>query len=248
MTLRITGRTPGRTTGRISGRISGRAALLLGVLLLLLGTTAACGGGSKASTKPVGDRLASAQKYLDTTKGVTIAMSTPSLPQGVQGILKATGLGTKAPAFKGKISVVRSGLSIEVPVISVDGDVYIEFGGSWQKIDPAGFGAPDPADLFQADSGLSTLLTGVKGAKAGKDTRDGKDILSTISGTLTGAKIKAIIPTASDKSDFKANFVLDDKDHLVTAVLTGPFYPDVDDVTYTIRFSSYGKTETIKAP
>jgi len=229
-------------------RTSGRTWLLVGVVLLILGSTAGCGGGSKASDKPVGDRLAAAKKYLDGTKGVTIAMSTPSLPKGVQGILKATGVGTKAPAFKGKISVVRSGLSIEVPVISVDGDVYIQFGGSWQKIDPAAFGAPDPADLFQSDSGLSTLLTEVRGAKAGKDTREGKEVLSTIGGKVPGKKVSAIIPTASATTDFDATFVLDDKDHLVTAVLSGPFYPDADDVTYTIKFSGYGKTETIKAP
>jgi lipoprotein LprG len=233
---------------QIPDKISGRTAVLLAVLLMVLGSAAGCGGGSKASGKPVGDRLAAAKSYLDATKGVTISMSTPSLPQGVQGILKATGVGTKAPAFKGKISVVRSGLSVEVPVISVGGDVYIQFGGSWQKINPSDFGAPDPADLFQPTSGLSTLLTDVSGAKAGKDTREGKNILSTISGKVPGKKIAAIIPTAKATSDFGAKFVLDDQDHLVTAVLTGPFYPDADDVTYTIKFSSYGKTETIKAP
>ncbi|MEP6815119.1 MAG: LppX_LprAFG lipoprotein [Marmoricola sp.] len=231
-----------------SGRTSGRAALVFGVLLLVLGAAAGCGGASKASAKPVGDRLAAAQKYLDTTKSVTISLSTAKLPQGVQGILKASGVGTKDPAFKGKISVVRSGLSIEVPVVAVNGAVYIQFGGKWQKIKPADFGAPDPSNLFKADSGLSTLLNNVKGAKAGKDTREGKNILSTISGKVPGQKVAAIIPTASAKSDFKVNFVLDAKDHLVTEVLTGPFYPNADDVTYTITFSRYGETETIKAP
>jgi lipoprotein LprG len=229
-------------------KTSRRAGVLLGLVLLVLGSATGCGGGSKASTKSPDARLASAQKYLDAAAAVTIAMSTPSLPQGVQGILKASGVGTKDPAFKGKISVVRSGLSIEVPVISVDGDVYIQFGGSWQKIDPADFGAPDPADLFTSGTGLSSLLSDVSGAKAGDDTREGKQVLSTITGTVTGKQVAAIVPAASAKSDFDAKFVLDDKDHLVTAVLSGPFYPDADDVTYTIKFSKYGATETIKAP
>ncbi len=225
-----------------------RTGLVVGVLLLILASTAGCGGSSKASGKPVGDRLATAQKYLADTQGVTIAMSTPSLPQGVQGILKASGVGTKAPAFKGTISVVRSGLSVEVPVISVGGRVYIQFAGSWQKINPADFGAPDPASLFRADSGLSRLLSEVTGAKAGKDTRQGKNIRATITGKLPGKKLKAIIPTASATSDFDVTFVLDDQDHLVTAILSGPFYPNAGNVTYTIEFSRYGKAETITAP
>lgn len=229
--------------------ISGRLGLLSSVLLLILATATGCGGSDSASpSRSPGDRLASAQTYLDEAKGVTIAMSTPSLPKGVQGILKASGVGTKTPAFKGKISVVRSGLSIEVPVISVDGKVYIQFGGSWQKIDPSDFGAPDPAALFQSGTGLSTLLSNVTGAKAGKDTREGKQVFSTIAGKVPGKDVAAIVPSASATSDFDATFVLDDKDHLVTAVLSGPFYPDADDVTYTIKFSEYGKTETITAP
>ncbi len=229
-------------------RPTGRAALVLGAVLLVLGSAAGCGGAGKASAKPVGDRLAAAQKYLDQTKAVTISLSTPKLPQGVQGILKASGVGTKTPAFKGTISVVRSGLSIEVPVISVNGAVYIQFAGSWQKVDPAKFGAPDPANLFKSGTGLSSLLSDVKGAKAGKDVRQGKDVLSTITGTVPGAKVASIIPTASAKADFSTKFVLDAKDHLVTAVLSGPFYPKADDVTYTIGFSKYGVTEPIKAP
>ncbi|MGI9156990.1 MAG: LppX_LprAFG lipoprotein [Marmoricola sp.] len=225
-----------------------RAGLLLGIVALLVVTATGCGGTSKASGKPAADRLAAAQKYLDSSKSVTISLSTPKLPQGVQGILKAIGVGTKAPAFKGKISVVRSGLNIEVPVISVDGAVYIQFAGSWQKIDPAKFGAPDPANLFQPGTGLSSLLSDVKGAKPGKDIRQGKDVLSTISGTVPGAKVASIIPTASATSDFATTFVLDDKDHLVTAVLSGPFYPDAGDVTYTIGFSRYGSPASIKAP
>lgn len=227
----------------------GRAALLLGVLVLAFGLVA-CGGSTTkgAPTKTAAQQLATAQKYLADAKGVTISLSTPKLPKGVQGILKASGLGTKSPAaFKGKISVVQSGLSINVPVIAVDGDTYIQFGGSWQKIDPAKFGAPDPASLFAADSGLTGLLSDVTGAKKGKKTRDGKEVLETITGKVAGDKVASVIPSAGS-SDFDATYTLDEKDHLQTLKLTGPFYPDADDVSYTIGFSKYGTTESIKAP
>ncbi len=225
-----------------------KPAVLVGVLLLVLGLVSGCGGGAKTSTKPVAQRLSSAQGFLEKTDGVEISLSTPELPQGVQGIIKATGVGTKQPAFKGEITVVQNGLSVRVPVRAVDGKVYIQFGGSWQDIDPAKFGAPDPADLFRTDGGLASLLSDVQGAKAGKDTRDGKRILSTITAKLPGSRVAGVIPSASAKQSFDATFTLDDTDHLTKVVLKGPFYPKADDVTYTISFSSYGSSTIVTAP
>jgi lipoprotein LprG len=224
-----------------------RALVLVGVLLLVLGMATGC-GGTKKSSKTAPQRLATAQKYLDQTDGVKIALSTPQLPQGVQGIVKATGIGTKQPAFKGDITVVQNGLSVNVPVRAVEGKVYIQFGGIWQSIDPAKFGAPDPADLFKNDGGLATILTDVKHPATGQDTRKGKRVLSTITGKIPGSRVASIIPSASAKSDFAATFTLDDTDHLASVVLKGPFYPKSDDVTYTIGFSDYGSSTIVTAP
>lgn len=224
-----------------------RALALIAVTVLVLGGVAGC-GGTKKPDKPVPERLATAQKYLNETDGVKIGLSTPALPQGVQGVLKADGIGTKQPAFKGNITVVQNGLSVQVPVVAVDGKVQIQFGGSWQTIDPKKFGAPDPASLFTSDGGLATILTDVQGAKAGKDTRDGKRVLSTITGKVSGQRVSSIIPSATSTSDFTATFTLDDTDHLTKVVLTGPFYPKAAPVTYTITFSDYGSTEIITAP
>ena len=224
-----------------------KPAIVLGVMLLVAGLVSGCGGAEK-SDKPVAQRLAVAQKFLEKSNGVQIALGTPQLPQGVQGILKATGIGTKQPAFKGEISVVQNGLSVNVPVRAVNGDVYIQFGGRWQKIDPADFGAPDPADLFRVDGGLASLLSDVEGAKAGKDTREGKRILSTITGKIPGSRVAEVIPSASAKTPFDATFTLDDTDHLTKVVLKGPFYPKADDVTYTIAFSDYGSSTIVTAP
>jgi lipoprotein LprG len=224
-----------------------KPAVVFGVLLLVAGLVSGCGGAEKPD-KPVAQRLATAQKFLEKSNGVQIALGTPQLPQGVQGILKATGIGTKQPAFKGEISVVQNGLSVKVPVRAVNGDVYIQFGGRWQKIDPADFGAPDPADLFRVDGGLASLLSDVEGAKAGKDTREGKRILSTITGKIPGSRVAEVIPSASAKAPFDATFTLDDTDHLTKVVLKGPFYPKADDVTYTIAFSDYGSSTIVTAP
>jgi len=224
-----------------------KPAVVLGVMLLVAGLASGCGGTEKPD-KPVAQRLATAQKFLEKSDGVQIALGTPQLPQGVQGILKATGIGTKQPAFKGEISVVQNGLSVKVPVRAVNGDVYIQFGGRWQKIDPADFGAPDPADLFRVDGGLASLLSDVQGAKAGKDTRDGKRVLSTITGKIPAHRVAEVIPSASADTAFDATFTLDDTDHLTKVVLSGPFYPKADDVTYTIAFDNYGSSTIVTAP
>ena len=83
-----------------------RALALTAVMVLVLGGVAGC-GGTKKPDKPVPERLATAQKYLNDTDGVKIGLSTPALPQGVQGVLKADGIGTKQPAFKGARGIPR---------------------------------------------------------------------------------------------------------------------------------------------
>ena len=61
-------------------------------------------------------------------------------------------------------------------------------------------------------------------------------------------RVAAIIPSADGLGDFDATFTVDDQDRLAKAVLTGPFYPKADDVTYTITFDDYGTKQNITAP
>ena len=55
-------------------------------------------------------------------------------------------------------------------------------------------------------------------------------------------------PAPSPSASFSATFTVTDQDRLATAVLTGPFYPQADDVTYTITFDDYGTAKHITAP
>lgn len=223
--------------------------LLLAPLLALGLLVSGCGGdGGGGDARAAADRMANAREALSRADALTIDLSTPSLPQGVQGILKASGTGTDAPAFKGEISVIQSGLSVEVPVIAVDGKVYIRFAGSWRTIDPSTFGAPDPASLFRSSGGLGELLTGLRSVESDGETRDGKRVLSEVDAVVPGRNVARVIPSADSDADFKAQFTLDDDDQLQKAVIRGPFYADADDVTYTIDFSDYNKSTSISAP
>jgi lipoprotein LprG len=223
-----------------------RRLVTLALALLLGLSLAGCGGGS-SSGKPVKERLAAAKAAFDGSPAVELRLEADKLPSSISGVKSAEGVGTHQPAFKGTISVSQEGLSLSLPVVAVDGKVHVKF-GLWQTIDPGQYNAPDPAALMDPDNGLSTLLDVVTGLDKGKQTREGKTVVTTVTGTVPGANVAALIPTADKGKDFKATFSLDDKDRLTSAVLTGPFYPDAGDVTYRIEFSGYGSDETVSAP
>ena len=223
-------------------------ALALALAAVLLGGTA-CSGDAKPETSPT-DTLAAAKKNLDATSGVTIGLSTPQLPTGVNGLVKADGVATHDPAFKGTIKVAASGITADAAVVAVDGVVYakLPFTSKFVKIDPADYGAPDPADLMNPDGGLSSLLTAAEGVKKGDSVRDGKVVLSSYTGTVPGKDVAAVIPSADASANFDATFTVDDRNQLSRAVLRGPFYPKADSVVYSITFRDYGSNPTITKP
>jgi lipoprotein LprG len=222
---------------------------LLAVLVALVTLGTGFSGSDAPGTDPA-DTLASAKKTLDETPGLRIGLSTGKLPTGVSGLLTADGVATHAPAFKGDIKVAASGITADAAVVAVDGVVHakLPFTSKFTVIDPADYGAPDPAALMDPDAGLSSLLTAAEHVEKGKQVREGKVVLSSFNATVPGKAVAAVIPSASATADFDATFTVTDGDELAKAVLTGPFYPKADDVTYTITFSDYGTKPNIMAP
>lgn len=225
------------------------SALAAGVLLL---TASACSDDSGGSdeTSPE-DALAAAKTTLDDTTGVSLTLETDNLPDGVTGVEKAEGVGTHAPAFEGTITVVLSGQAFEVPVIAVDDTVNVQLPLTtrWQDIEPAEYGAPDPAQLMNPDAGFSSLLSETTDLEAGESVRGGEDnseVLTEYSGTVSGEVVQNIIPTAS--GDFDVVYTITDDDELRQARLTGVFYEDSEPMSYTVTFEDYGSEPDITAP
>lgn len=210
----------------------------------------ACGGSEEPDERAPEEVLASAKTTLDETSGVHIVLSTDELPPGTSGILNADGIGTHAPAFEGTLKVATSGITADAEVVAVDDVVYakLPFTTDFTPIDPGDYGAPDPAALMGTEGGLSSLLTAIEGVEEGEPARAGELVLTVYTGTVPGDVVASIIPTASADSDFDATFTLTDQDVLDEAVLTGPFYPGGDDVTYTIKFDEYDTSKNITAP
>jgi lipoprotein LprG len=225
--------------------------ILIAAFLLMSGPllVSCSGSGDKTSESPT-KVLEKAKANLDATSGVRIKLSTEKLPPGISGLLQADGVGTHAPAFDGTIKVSLGGVVADAAVIATGGDVYakLPFTTKFTKIDPARYGAPDPSDLMNDDGGLSSLLTSAKDVKQGKKVREGKQVLTTYTATVPGKDVAAVIPSADASANFDATFTVDDQDRLAKAVLSGPFYPKADDVTYTIVFSDYGTKKNITAP
>jgi lipoprotein LprG len=222
---------------------------LTAVLVGVVATLTACSGPGEPEVSPE-RTLAAAKRNLDETSGVRIGLATDKLPAGVNGLLNAKGVGTHDPAFEGDIKVAASGVTADAAVVATDGVVYakLPFTSRFVEIDPADYGAPDPAGLMNSEGGLSSLLTEAEDVQKGDDVRDGETVLSSFTGTVPGEAVAAVIPSATASADFDATFTVTDEDRLAKAVLTGPFYPKTDDITYTVTFDDYGIEQDIVAP
>jgi len=228
---------------------SARAALP--ALLLALVPLAACSGDSDAPTEDPEVVLAEAQEVLASTSGLRLSLTTDDLPQGVTGVTRAEGVATAAPAFDGVIEVPFAGSEVEVPVISVDGTVYaqIPLTVGWSEVDPAEYGAPDPAALVDPRTGFPGLLTSTYGVQVGDSVRGGegnREVLTEYSGTVPGEAVAGIIPTAV--GEFDVTYTITDDAEVREVVMTGAFYPDADRMTYTVGLDDYGLEQEITAP
>ena len=92
------------------------------------------------------------------------------------------------------------------------------------------------------------MLTQLDGLEKGKDTRSGDQILTTYTGTLPGAAVKEIIPSASAKETYETAIGVDEKGYARTVKVTGVFFSAGDDVTYDVKFSDYDAGVKITAP
>lgn len=228
-------------------------AVLLTVLVALF--AASCGGDDEKAAvdeQTPAEVLGVARSTLDETSGVELALTTDDLPDGVTGLTSAIGVATQAPAFDGAIKVILSGTEFEVPVVAVDGKVYaqIPLTPGYSDVDPSEYGAPDPAALITPDRGFSSLLPVTTDLEKGETVRGGSDnseILTTYTGTIPGDAMKKVIPSSSGDT-FAASYLITEDGELREAELTGVFYPDSAEMTYTVSFDAYGTEQEIVAP
>jgi lipoprotein LprG len=219
----------------------------------LAGGLVACTGddGGDGSGDDLGTRMEAARTALDDATSLDLRLVTEELPDGVEGLLAAEGSGNHDPAFEGTVTIASGAFGdIDAEVVAVDGDVFAQlpFTPGYAPIDPADYGAPDPAALLAADSGVSQWLTSTEGLADEGESRDGEDVLTSVSGTLPGDVVDGLIPSADEAADFAVEFRLTDADELRDATITGPFYPGGDDVTYDLSVEPSDEDVEISPP
>ncbi len=193
-----------------------------------------------------------AKTTFDETSGVSLVLKTDNLPDGVDGLVNAEGVATHAPAFEGLATVSLSGSPFNVdPLVAVGGKVYASVPGIpiTQEIDPHEYGAPDPAQLMDPDQGFSSILVETDDVEEGETVRGGSDnseVLTEYTGTVAGSVVENIIPSA--QGDFDVTYTIAENGELREARLTGVFYPDSDEMTYTVGIDDYGTEKDISAP
>jgi lipoprotein LprG len=223
---------------------------VVGALLLLLGLTA-CGGGSGTSHQQTPRQaLATAKRHFDRARSVHLTLSTASAPRSGDAVLGADGTLTHQPAFRGTVKVLLGGFTADVPVVSVDHKVHakLPLTPGYAVIDPAEYSAPDPADFADPQRGVSELLLDVRGPKRTGQKRHGAAVLTTYSGTLPGARVAPIIPSADRTASYATLIGIDQRGRLATLAVTGHFFSGSDHTTYDLAFDSYDQPVTVAAP
>jgi len=221
--------------------------------LLAIGLLAGCGpdkSDPKVQRDLLKERLTEARAKIDDAETINLSLAAKNMPDGTSGLLSATGSGNHNPAFKGNVKVITGGATVTAEVVAVGSEVMAKpsFAPIFLKVDPASLKAPNPAALFETSVGFSQVLVETKGLKEGAKSRDGKDVLITITGSLPGSIVQAILPSADPKASFPVTYRLTEDNELRDASISGPFYPGVADVTYDISVTTSSEPVSITLP
>jgi lipoprotein LprG len=229
-----------------------RRALLAALLVAGACGLSACSNSPSAAKEPApAALLAAAKQKFDETTGMSLTLTSAAVPKGINGVSGANGVGVvnPAPAFKGTVNATVSGVTGRVEVIAVDKDVYMKlFTPNYNKVDPALFGAPNPAQLFNKTTGISTLLPATTDLVRGDRAREGNDVLKTVKGRVKGDRIAALFVFGDKAGTFDVTYGLDEQTgQLRKATMTGPFFAGTTS-TYTLLLTDYGTSTSIMKP
>ena len=142
-----------------------------------------------------------------------------------------------------------NGVTGTVEVVAVDQDVYMKFfTPTFNKIDPATYGAPNPAQLFNKDTGITALIARTQSLTKASTVRDGADVLNTFSGKLPGDAVADLLVVGDRKGTFDVTYGVTQTDkELRSVVIKGPFYAGATS-TYTLHLTSLAKAVAITRP
>jgi hypothetical protein len=213
---------------------------------------AALGGcGSSSPARSVPTLLDHARRAVNATPAVHFVVTSRNLPtsgtvlQGGQGDLVRPG------ELRGTFQAAVEGLPIDIKVTEVGGKFYalLPFSSRYQVVDPTKFGFGDPAALLNPRTGVSGLLTGLRGAHASGQSRYRGELLDHVSGTVPGGAVTDFLPDVDQSQPVGLTFGIDPSSYQVrTVAATGPFAETGVKSTYDVVLTRYGESVKITAP
>ena len=134
-------------------------------------------------------------------------------------------------------------------MIAVEQDVYMKFfTPGYNKIDPATYGAPNPAQLFDKQTGITSLIGKTQSPAKGDKVRDGSEVLASFTGTVPGSAVADLFVIGDRSGTFDVTYgVTESGQELRTVLLKGPFYAGSTS-TYSLRLKSLAQPVAITRP
>jgi lipoprotein LprG len=228
-------------------RLWGFAVVGLSALVLV-----GCSSGDESPAKQgtAAEQLAVARTNLEKSPAVTFTLDATGLPSKAVGVSAAKGTGLfSPPSFKGTLNATIAGVTGTVDVIAVEQDVFMKFfTPGYTKIDPATYGAPNPAQLFDKQTGVTSLIAKTQSPTKGDTVRDGSEVLESFTGTVPGAAVADLFVIGDRSAIFDVTYgVTQSGRELRTVVLKGPFYAGSTS-TYSLRLKSLAEPVAITRP
>jgi lipoprotein LprG len=226
-------------------------AAVLATALALAGCSGSGDGddGGQAELSPA-QALDAARDRLVSSPAVGFTLESAGLPGKAVGVSAAKGTGLfTPPSFKGTLNATIRGVTGTVDVIAVEQDVYMKFfTPTYAEIDPADYGAPNPAQLFNTATGVTSLVDKTSDPARGGKERDGSDVLDTFTGTVPGAAVADLFVIGDRSGTFDITYGVTDTDQeLRKVVLEGPFYAG-STATYTLHLKRLAEPVAIARP
>jgi lipoprotein LprG len=230
-----------------------RSAVVALAVVTVLALTGCSGDGDDAEGRrelPPAQALDAARDRLVSSPAVNFTLASEGLPSTAVGVSAAKGTGLfTPPSFKGTLNATIGGVTGAVDVIAVEQDVYMKFfTPGYVEIDPKDYGAPNPARLFDTQTGVTSLVDKTSGLARGAEQRDGSDVLGTFTGTVPGSAVADLFVIGDRSGTFEITYGVTDTDQeLRKVVLVGPFYAG-STATYTLHLKRLAEPVAIARP
>src|SRR5579875_273054 len=140
---------------------------------LAMGVLGAAGGCGSSAPRSLPTLLASARRTVNATKAVHFVLSSQNMPSSGTTLQGGAGDLVRPGELKGTFEASVDGLPVNIKLTEVRGKFYalLPFASRYQVVNPAQFGFGDPAALLNPHTGVSGLLTELRGARSAGQAR-----------------------------------------------------------------------------